>query len=299
MLKNLKLGAKFNLILVLVFVLGVFASGVTLSSVLQRRAQEEVTAQALTLMEAMVAVRAYTSSHVNPLLRPQLETESSFIPETVPAYAATEVFENLRKAKGYRDFFYKEATLNPTNLRDKADDFEAELVQRFRSESNLKELADFRSLPSGAFFYIARPLAVKQESCLRCHSTPDAAPQSQLATYGSDRGFGWKLNEIVAAQVISVPADKIISSTRNSLLLLMAIIIVVFSAVLIVFNFLLRRIVIKPIKKIANFAKEASTGNTGVDFEYDSKDEIGMLAASFNRMKSSLQIAMNMLNKPD
>jgi HAMP domain-containing protein len=33
------------------------------------------------------------------------------------------------------------------------------------------------------------------------------------------------------------------------------------------------------------------------DFEQNSNDEIGILAASFNRMKSSLEIAMRLLHQ--
>lgn len=296
MLRNLKLGTRFNLLLLLVFIFSVSLSGVVLSRVLEQKAQEEVTSKALTLMQTMTAVRSYTSTHVNPLLAPRLETESVFIPETVPAYAATEVFENLRSNEGYKNFFYKEATLNPTNLRDKVDTFEAKIVERFRQESGTKELSDFRNLPSGRVFYIARPLAITKESCLRCHSTPEAAPKSQLATYGTENGFGWKLNEIVAAQIISVPADEVFASAKQSLSLAMGIFIGIFAVVIITINFLLKQTVIQPVRKIAHLAKEVSTGKITDDFEQSYNDEIGILGASFNRMKSSLEIAMKMLN---
>jgi HAMP domain-containing protein len=38
-------------------------------------------------------------------------------------------------------------------------------------------------------------------------------------------------------------------------------------------------------------------GQMNADFNHNSQDEIGSLAAAFNRMKSSLQISMNLLNK--
>lgn len=146
MLRNLKLETRFNSLLLLVFICGVSISGVALSTVLQQKAQDEVASKAITLMGTMTAVRSYTSTRINPLLAPRLETETQFIPETVPAYSATEVFENFRKNEGYKNFFYKEATLNPTNLRDKADSFEAKLVERFRQEPGIKEISDFRPL---------------------------------------------------------------------------------------------------------------------------------------------------------
>lgn len=297
MLKNINLQTRFNLLLMLVFIGGIFMSGAALSNVLQQKAQDEVTSKALILIQTMNSVRDYTSNHINPLLTPSLQTEPAFIPETVPAYSATEVFANLRENEEYKNFFYKEATLNPTNLRDKADNFETRLVKRFRSEPGIKEISGFRTLPGGKVFYIARPLAIRKESCLQCHSTPGAAPKSQLATYGAKWGFGWKLNEIVAAQIISVPADEVFSSAHHSLSLVMAILIGIFTLIILLINHLLRSAVIQPIKQMAKVAQEVSTGKTSSDFEKISNDEIGTLAVSFNRMKSSLEIAMKLLNQ--
>jgi HAMP domain-containing protein len=280
-----------------VFIGGFALSGFALSNVLESRAKNEVTSKALVLIQTMNSVRDYTSTNIQPLLNPRLDTDSTFIAETVPAFAATEVFQRVRKLDEYKDFFYKEATLDPTNLRDKADSFEADLVKRFRDESNTKEISGFRDLPGGQIFYIARPLAVQKESCLRCHTTPEKAPKSQIATYGAENGFGWKLNDIVAAQIISVPAEEVLSNARKSLVLVMAILLAVFLAIVVAINYLLKRSVIRPIRQMARTAEAVSMGEMATEFEHHSRDEIGILAAAFNRMKSSLEISMSLLNK--
>lgn len=295
--KKLKLGSKFNLLLIIVFVTGISLSGLTLSWVLQQRAQAEITAKALLLIQTMNSVRDYTSNHIAPLLSPKLETEPVFIPETVPAYSATEVFQSFRQNEDYKGFFYKEATLNPTNLRDKADSFEKQLIERFRAEPNTKEISDFRTLPGGRVFYIARPLAIKKESCLRCHSIPSKAPKSQLATYGAENGYGWKLNEIVSAQMISVPAEEVFKQAHQSLALILSIFLGVFAIIVLGINFLLKRAVIQPLRQMAKTAESVSMGDMNTEFEQKTEDEIGTLAKAFNRMKSSLEISMNMLNK--
>ncbi len=297
MLKNLKIGTKINLLLTLVFIISIFVSGAALSSLLQQRAQIEVTNKALILIKTMNSVRTYTQNHINPLLSARLETEPAFISETVPAYSATEVFENLRKNEEYKNFVYKEATLNPTNLRDKADNFESQIVEQFRRDSNLKELSGYVTLPDDKVFYIARPLAIKDQKCLRCHSTPDQAPKSQLATYGSENGFGWKLNEVVAAQMISVPSDEVFDNAKQTWSLVMGILIAVFAVILLLINFLIKRTVIQRIRTIEKIAQKVSTGDTEATFNEDSQDEIGGLAAAFNRMRSSLEIAMKLLNQ--
>ncbi len=205
--------------------------------------------------------------------------------------------EDIRKNPQYTDFFYKEATLDPTNLRDKADPFEEGLVNQFRGNQNLKELTGYRSAPAGDLFYIARPITIKKEACLRCHSTPDAAPKSQLATYGRDNGFGWKLNDIVGAQVISVPASGIINNARRATLIFMAIVIAAFALALLVINWLLKKTVVRPLNRMARVANEVSMGDMDANFEQSSNDEIGNLAEAFGRMKTSLKMAMDMLGR--
>jgi HAMP domain-containing protein len=296
MLNRLRLGTKLNLILLVVFVIIVVVNGIILSQILQKNAEQEITSKAALLIETMGSVRDYTSTQINPELAPRLETEDQFLPQTVPGYSAREVFENLRKREQYRDFFYKEATLNPTNLRDKADTFESEIVNQFRSQSTLKEQSGFRSLAGGDIFYVARPIAISNQTCLRCHSTPTAAPKSQLASYGSDNGFGWKLNEIVGAKIVSVPASKILADARRLQLLVIGILTVGCVLAIIILNLFLQISIVKPLAEMSRWSKAISTGNTSAEFEHAAKDEIGLLAASLNRLKVSLEMAMNMLN---
>jgi HAMP domain-containing protein len=296
-IKNLKLESKFNVFLLIIFILGSILTSSLLFQVLERNAETEVSTRAKLIVQTMNSVRDYTTSNIQPLLDARLEIEPAFIPETVPAFSATEVFQKLRKNEGYRNFFYKEATLNPTNLRDKVDNFETTLVERFKNEPATKELSGFRDLTGGRVFYIARPLTVKKETCLRCHSTPDRAPKSQIATYGSDNGFGWKLGEIIAAQVISVPAEEVLDNAQDALKIIMGVLLGVFGAILLTINYLLRRAVIRPIRTMVKTAEAVSLGDMDAEFEHQSQDEIGLLSTAFKRMKSSLQISMNLLDR--
>lgn len=272
-------------------------SGLALSAVLRQNARNDVAGTGLILMETMGSVREYTSTQINPELADEIET--TFLPQTIPAYSAREVFDILRRNHpDYRDFFYKEATLNPTNLRDKADGFETVLVEKFRKDAQLQELSGFRKFPSGEIFYIARPLVVDRESCLQCHSTPDRAPRSQIERYGSGGGFGWQLNEIIGARIVSVPASRVISKANQSSFIVLGIVSVIFVAIILLVNIMLNRQVIRPLKRMTRVAEEVSTGHTNIEFEALSNDEIGNLAKAFKRMQLSLEIALKRLNRP-
>ncbi|MEB3159918.1 MAG: DUF3365 domain-containing protein [Synechocystis sp.] len=296
MLSNLKLGAKLNLLLIGIFLSTIVTTGLALSFLLNRNAEQIIAEKAFLLIETMSSVRHYTSTQINPELASRLETEDQFLPQTVPGYSAREVFEELRKRPEYSDFFYKEATLNPTNLRDKADPFEATIVETFRNNPDLEEKVGFRSLPSGDIFYISRPIAVTQESCLRCHSSPDAAPKSQLVSYGRDNGFGWKLNEIVGTQMISVPASRVFENARKLQFFTIGIVGIFLVLAMVIINLFVKQTITNPLQKMSQLARQISLGDMDGEFPQKSQDEIGILAASLNRMKVSLQMAMEMLN---
>jgi hypothetical protein len=296
LLGRLKLGPKFTLILLVVFVAGIIVTGVVLWEALQSRAQAEMTSKAELLITAMNAVRKYTSVNVDPLLADKLASQKSFISETVPAFSARQVFENLRKDKGYGNFFYKEATLNPTNLRNKADDFESELVARMRKEPDVASSSGFRMRDNEWVYYTARPLAVGSATCLTCHGDPQQAPASLLASYGTEHGFGWKLNDIVATQILYGPAQEVLDATRRAFLQVMAIVVGLLAVVLVLINVLLARDVIGPIAVMAGLAQKISADEMVAD---DLKsaglvsiakrfDELGQLASRCSRNRELL-----------
>ncbi|MCU0552764.1 MAG: response regulator [Leptolyngbya sp. Prado105] len=295
MFRKFRLETQFTLLLTLIFLGGILLSGITLSGAMQHKAEDEIATKAELLTQTMNAVRSYTSENIAPLLQKELQTSPEFISETVPAYSALRVFENFRAQPEHQNYIYREATLNPTNPRDKADEFEADLVQQFRQQPDLNELSGYRNLNGVNLFFTARPLAVTKTSCLQCHSTPDAAPKSQLATFGSKNGFGWQLNEIVAAQTIYVPSDQIFQQGQQYLGLTLGIFIVIFAAVVLLINRLLKRRVIHPLNQLTTIAHSIRTGTMTTEQvgEFHSPnvtriakraDEPGQLARAFQYM---------------
>ena len=285
---------RFNLVLTAVFLLGLLVSGLVSYDLLQANAREEVIRNANLMIDTARAIRSYTVNQVRPELVEKLA--HTFLPQTVPAYAATETL-NLLPDK-YHEYAYKEATLNPTNPRDRASDWEADLVRAFKSDKSLKTLTGVRQTPNGQSLYIASPLKISNEACLSCHSTPARAPPTMLALYGDSNGFGWKLDEVVGAQVVSVPMSVAVANANRAFVTFMASLCAVFLVLYVVLNLMLGRIIVKPIAELSHAADEISTGNFGIpEFQEMGKDEIGRLAVSFNRMRRSLEQAIKMIEK--
>ncbi len=287
----MSLRLKFNLSLLAVMALGLAVSGFFLRDLLQKNARDEVLHEAGLVMESALAIRAYTVDHVRPRLQKQLEEE--FLPQTVPAFAATETLATLKKK--YPEYSYKEATLNPTNPRDKAEDWEAKVVEAFRG-SGLTETHGVRATQFGPSLYIARPIKITNAACLACHSEPAAAPASMIRAYGDQAGFGWQLNEIVGAQVVSVPMTVPIKRAQVTFYASLGALVAIFSAMFVILNVLLDRLVIKPIVRMAAAADAISVGKFDLgEIDASGTDEVAKLAQSFNRMTTSLAKAMQLL----
>ena len=290
----MKLIVKFNLVFLVVFLLGLAAAGYVSNQLLQKNARDEIVLNARLVMESALATRTYTSTQVGPLLQTQMKY--SFLPQSVPAYAATEVFNGLRKT--FPEYSYKEATLNPTNPRNRANDWEADIVNQFRGALDKPEVVGERDTPMGRSFYIARPMQIKAEACLYCHSTVDAAPKTLVDKYGPANGFGWKVNEVIGAQTVSVPTEVPIARANAAFKTFMVSLTVVFAFIFIALNLMLWYMVIRPVTQLSRLADQVSQGENmdAPDFVVKSSDEIGVLTQSFNRMKKSLVQAMKMLD---
>lgn len=283
---------KFNLVLIVVFLAGFGAAGWVSRQLLQENARDEVIRDAKLMMEAASSVRAYTVDQVRPHLIKQLD--EVFLPQTVPAFAATEAINTLRKK--YTEYSYKEATLNPTNPRNRTADWEADIVNRFRNYPDVKEIVAERQSSTGRSLFIAKPIQIANPACLQCHSTPAAAPPTMLKIYGEANGFGWKHNEIVGAQLVTVPMDVPLAKADRAFTTFMASLAAVFVAVFIVLNVMLSWLIVRPIRKMSEAADKISTGDFAVpEFKERGKDEVAVLGSSFNRMRRSLEKAMQMI----
>ena len=282
---------RINLALIAVCALAALAIGVTTRSLLQANAKREAFAAAGLMMDSAFAIRAYTANEIRPLLDDKMKTE--FRPQSVPSYAATQNFLKVREQ--HAEYSYKEATLNPTNPRDRTTDWEADIVQKFRNDAAMHEVSGERDTPLGRTLYLARPIRVAAE-CLVCHSLPDAAPATLVTRYGSNNGFGWQVGETVGAQIVSVPLASATASADRVFRRLMVWLGVMFTAIVLAANGVLYLLVVRPMQQMARIADQLSVNDmSAAEFPAGGGREIAALALSFNRMRKSLHKALQLL----
>ena len=178
----MSLFVKFNLILILVFSVALVPAGYLSYDLLQKNARTQVIENARIMMQTALATRTYTIKQIKPLLAPRLAEE--FLPQSVPAYSATEIFNYLREK--HPEYTYKEATLNPTNPRDRTVDWEADVVNAFRADVKLPEIIGERDGPLGRSLYLAHPIQITDAGVPRpATRRRTETPASVVKAYGT------------------------------------------------------------------------------------------------------------------
>ena len=143
----MKLLTKFNLVLMVVFGLGMFLISHYAYNFLMNDAREQVLQQAELMEASASATKEYTVDKVSPILEHTPQHSSDFLAQTIPFSAANVTFKYLRSS--YPDYVLREAALNPTNLDDRATDWESDLIHYFRDHPDQKRQVGERDTPTG------------------------------------------------------------------------------------------------------------------------------------------------------
>lgn len=289
----MKLLFKFNLLLILIFGAGGFVISQFAFRFLMNNAREQVLQQAELMMASARSTRDYTSQQIKPLLLKTEEYKSEFLPQSVPAFSAVSVFNSMRQL--YPDYSYREASLNPTNLVARAEDWEADIIHHFADHPDEKVFVGERDTPAGRQLYLAKPISVGP-ACMECHSTPDAAPPAMVKKYGDTNGFGWKLDQVIASQIVSLPMAVPVNVADAAYRRLIYYLIGTFLVTLLALDAGIYLLVIRPLRRVSVAADRISKGETDLpELTVSGKDEIAEVTGSFNRMHLSLTKALKML----
>jgi HAMP domain-containing protein len=287
----MRLIVKFNLVITLAFMAGLAVSVLLMRERFIDDARTEVLANARIMLQSSDSIMRYTSQEVTPL--PRALGHDNFVRAASPFFAAASIFEDLRRH--YPDYSVRNVALNPTNLRDRPTESEADIINGFRAYPDRTELVTERQTPTGLIMSLSRPLVATPE-CLTCHSTPANAPSAMIATYGSANGFGWQAGETVGAQIVSVPLSLPLAQAGEAVTHLLLTCGTVFLVVLVILNLFLYHLVVKPIRDMARIANDVSLGKPNTpEYEREGRDEIATLSLSFNRMRRSLESALELI----
>lgn len=257
----MRIETRFAWIIAFCFILGLSIAGITSFRLESQQSKEEIKQKADLLLETALAVRSYTTEATAPMLHAL--AGNAFLVQQVPSFAALDTLGRL-SAK-YPEYRYRETSLNPTNVKDRANDWEVGLLRAFEADAKLAEQVGEVGEGDKRSYFVARPIRLTSTACLQCHSTPEVAPPGMVAKYGPINGFGWKMGEVVAMQVVEVPKAPSDRKAFNSVLVTVGSLTCVFLLSAVVFLVLLRRYVTRPLEMLTRVAHASSIAEPGSD----------------------------------
>ncbi|MBU0480019.1 MAG: DUF3365 domain-containing protein [Proteobacteria bacterium] len=260
----------------------------------QQQALFEAETKAKILLDRNLATHAYFSHTLKPkvfALTEPVRSDSYFDPSWMSSTHAVREIDKHFKALNDEGYYYKECAINARSPENEADAFEKAFIEELNGDPELKYRSLIRNL-DGAFYYVTlRRGEVMEESCLRCHSTPDKAPKHLVGLYGPERSFNRRANEVVSAISIRVPlSDAYAKADRFSRYLskiFISTLLLLFAVQYVVYRF----VILGPITRLKNKALEISEndGLLGEEIPLPITREFGEMASAFNTMSHKLR----------
>ncbi len=216
-----------------------------------------------------------------------------------PALATRELSELSKIEYGWTFRVVSDRYMAP---QSKPDKWESEAIKVIKAKN--RKSGEYWSW-DGDKFRFAKAIYVKK-GCLKCHGSPDQIPTEIMkalrAKYGNnvDRAINYKVGDLRGIISVTILPPSIIS-TAASLIDIWNIAALVLA--FLIFWYFARNEIIKPIETVTKAAHDISLGKLDVDLgvrglkEEEVKDEITKLAIAVDRLRASIQIAMERLRK--
>lgn len=266
----------------------------------RQQAINEARDKALILLEQNLALHTHFRDQIRVKTSEILKGSSpdAFDPVLMSSfYTIRKVNENYNK-NSHLTYYYKVCAINARHPKSEADAYEAEIIRVFNDPRKLPNHTAIRDIDSAPYYVVMRPGARVQESCMQCHSTPEAAPKELVSRYGMEKGFGWRRGEIVSAYSIRIPlSDAFAAAQKFSIemsLIFFCILVVLFASM----TWLGNSLIFKPLNLIRAKAAEitdSSEKHLGEEIPMPRGVELRELTSSFNSMSQSLRRERDLL----
>jgi PAS domain S-box-containing protein len=254
-----------------------------------RHVNEIVETHAEMALQFDLSIRKYIAEKVRPIMY-DLVGEEEFIPESMStSFVAHSIFEDVKEQ--FPGYVLKFSSDDPRNPANQAGPEELEIIDYFNS--NPQENRWSGLIMIGNKQYYARFNARRmRESCLRCHGNPEDAPRSLLERYGSTAGFHRPVGEVIALDTIAIPISSVQEQLReevkNNFIIIGVGITLMFAALFVSVKFYIT-------KRLASITKHFADASSEEDYRHIQpidegryKDEISILAKSYNSLAGKL-----------
>ena len=166
-------------------------------------------------------------------------------------------------------FWFHITSLKLTNPENAPDPFERRALLAFEQE-NLRELVSIETIDHKTYLRYISPLYV-EEACLKCH-----------------REQGYKVGDVRGAISVALPMDKTFAEATRNRRRMFASMLLVVGALSGAMIFMMRHLVLRPMKQLTTSIQEFSRGNYQAEAILPTGDEFEDLSRSFAEMASRL-----------
>ena len=287
-IQEMGIRAKFIIIISALSLLATIAIGYTSYMLSRQSALADAKSKGEMLFNYIEASGTFFGKYQKPKIDELVTDPNKFIPELMSLFAVKRMAYDLF-AKTQSGYQFKQATLDPLWPDNKADAEEQKIIKYFASNPSAKDKEGIIERGGEQFFYAAKPVRIEKDFCLECHGDPDTAPKDQQDIYGTDHGYNWKLKDTVGASMIYVSITHALKTAQQSALKVFFIGIGCLLVTIVCIWIFLDRGVVGPIIRLSEIAKNISIGKNLCDSAHsDTKDEIGVLANSIDRLRISV-----------
>lgn len=207
-----------------------------------------------------------------------------------PALAQREFSEAVERSASPAKF--RLTSHNVMNPNNKPDSFEEGALEKIRSQG----LKSYYRIELSTFRY-ARAV-YHNASCIACHGDPASAPKDVKTRYGTEHGFGFKEGDVAGIVSVRLPAHSFWDVALQVVNLQQVLMVLTAFVIAMLF---IRFSVVSPIKKLTAATEAISLGKPAElateGLKPNTSNELGRLTQATDRLRVSIQMAMQRLQK--
>ncbi len=257
-------------------------------------AMEEAEAKAKIILDQNLAIHTYFSHKLKPNVFEALKgkmDDAYFDPVWMSSTHAVRNINQYRQKLDGSNYYYKECAVNARSPQNEADVLEAAFISRLNKDKDLSVESHVRTLDGVEYLQVLRRGETMEGPCLRCHSTPAAAPADMVKVFGPERSFGRSEGDVVSAISIRVPLAVPLAAAQRMAVSLSVAVLGLIALLGLLFVYFSRILFTIPLNKMRRQTKmiASDAAHLGDQLPLDFPGEWNDLATDFNVMSAELK----------
>ena len=219
----------------------------------KRQMEQDALAKSELVMGAVDASRDYVREVLRPAMYEKYGQDHFMLEAMSTSYVGRSVRE--RFAPALDEFNYRRVAINARNTDFEANELEREKIELFSGQDKKGEWQGVVSVNGKDQFKRYRPVVFESE-CMRCHGSPEDAPDVLVEMYGSERGFGRSEGELAGLSVVSVPVEAAMAQVREKAFSVFLVVFLGVSIVFIALSFFFNRMVVTNLRGLLEIFRD-------------------------------------------